>query len=229
MEKLGIIGGLGPASTVDYYNGIVAGCLSAAGVYPEIVIDSLNMTEVISTLERGEPDVLTDLLVRSAERLTAAGADFAVVASNTPHIVFDAVAARAPLPLLSIVGETCAYAQRMGYRRVLVAGTRFTMGSGLYTEAFGHYCIEAVTPGTEDQETLYGLFYPNLENGIVVPEDKVRMLTLLRRLLAEQPYDALVLGCTELPLMIREGDLDIALLDTARVHIDAAVRRMTGV
>jgi aspartate racemase len=112
MKKVGIVGGIGPASTPDYYLGIIKGYREQLqnGEYPEIVIDSINMTEMLGYISEKNYDELVMQLSRSVANLAAAGADFAVIASNTPHIVFDEVRMRSKLPLISIVEETCRYA-----------------------------------------------------------------------------------------------------------------------
>ena len=226
MKKAGIIGGIGPASTLDYYDGIIKGVRKAAGGedYPRLVISSINMTEMIGYVSAGETDKLTALLAGAVNETAAAGAEFAAIASNTPHIVFGAVQARAKLPLISIVDETCREAERAGCRRVVVLGTLFTMQSGLYTKAFEKLGIEAFVPDERGQEEVYGIIFPNLENGIVLPEEKARLLEISSKLIETYQADALVLGCTELPLAIKPGDLDTLILDTAQIHIKSIVR-----
>jgi len=225
MKKVGIIGGIGPASTIDYYNGIIQKCRAKAGDedYPEIIINSINMTEMLAHVSAGDWPALTDMLLRAIQSLANAGADFAAIASNTPHIVFDAVRKQSALPLISIVEETCKYAQSQNCQKVLVIGTRFTMRSGLYTAAFERYGIIAAIPSDNQQEAIHNLFFPNLENGIVIQEDKRQMLHIISDLVAEHRADALVLGCTELPLMIKPGDVDTFVLDTTQIHIDTIV------
>jgi len=226
MRKVGIVGGIGPASTLDYYSGIIDGCRASVNdeSYPEIFIDSVDMIEMLSYLERGDWNSLTEMLVKAINRLKAAGAQFAAIASNTPHIVFDMIEKRSPLPLISIVDETIAYAQAKGVNKAVVIGTRFTMGSGLYAKAFSKLGIAAVTPSENEQEEIHGIIFPKLENGIIDLKDKDRLLTLANRLITEHNADALVLGCTELPLMIRENDIDTLIINTTQIHIDAIIR-----
>ena len=228
MKKAGIIGGIGPASTLDYYDGIIKGVrrLSDNEDYPRFAVNSINMTEMIKYVAGGEMDKLTAMLVAAIDELEDAGAEFAAIASNTPHIVFDAVRSRCSLPLISIVDETCRYAQTAGCRRVIVLGTLFTMRSGLYTKAFEKLGIQALVPDKRVQEEVYGIIYPNLENGLVIEEEKDRLLGISERLLRMHGADALVLGCTELPLAIKPGELDTLLLNTAQIHIDSIVREI---
>lgn len=225
MKKVGIIGGIGPASTLDYYCGIIDGYRAKVkdGSYPEIVIDSVNMTGMLSYIEREDWNALTEMLADVIYHLKAAGAQFVAIASNTPHIVFDMIEKRSPLSLISIVDETIAYAQAKGVKKAVVIGTRFTMRSGLYANAFSKLNIATVTPSENEQEEIHGVIFPKLEDGIVDLNDKNKLLALANRLISEHDADALVLGCTELPLMIKENDIDTLLLNTTQIHIDAIV------
>ena len=228
MKKVGIVGGLGPASTLDYYMGIINGhrMRTRDDNYPEILINSVNMTEMLSYIQNKEWDAVADMVVAAIDDLANAGAEFAAIASNTPHIVFDAIQERSSLPLISIVEETCRCAESKGCRKAVVIGTRFTMGSGLYTKALGKYGIEAVVPSAADQEIIHGIIFPNLEDGIIVPEDKKKMIAIANRVIEEHSADALILGCTELPLMIKDGDLETMILNATRIHIDSIIDRI---
>ena len=225
MKKVGIIGGIGPASTLDYYSGIINGYRERINDdnYPEIVINSVNMTEMLSYIEREDWNALTEMLVGAINHLKAAGAQLAAMASNTPHIIFDRIEKRSPLPLISIVDETIAYAQTKGVKNAVIFGTRFTMRSGLYANAFSKLNIATVTPSEAEQEVIHGIIFPKLEDGIVDLDDKNKMLALANRLISEHNADALVLGCTELPLMIKEKDIDTLTLNTTQIHIEAIV------
>jgi aspartate racemase len=181
------------------------------------------MTEMLSYIENENWDALVNMLVRSISNLYAAGAKIAAIASNTPHIVFDMVQERSVLPLISIVDETCRYAKAKGCKKTVVIGTRFTMGSGLYTKALSKFDIAAVTPSVDEQDIIHGIIFPKLEDGIVDLEDKRKMLTLANRLITTNNADALILGCTELPLMVKEHDIEILILNTTQKHIDAIV------
>jgi aspartate racemase len=230
MKKAGIVGGIGPVSTPDYYLGIINGYRerSQNGDYPEIVIDSINMTEMVEYVSERRYDELVMLLARSVANLEAAGADFAAIASNTPHIVFDEVRMRSKLPLISIVEETCIYAQKAGWMRAAVLGTLFTMQSGMYVQAFERYGINAFVPEAKMQETVHGIIFPNLEDGIVLQEDKKKLLETAEELVRTTNADVLVLGCTELPLAIRQEDISTPVLNTTQIHIDAIVRELLG-
>ena len=225
MKKVGIIGGIGPASTLDYYSGIIDGYRAKTndGNYPEIVINSINMTEMLLYVSSEEWDSLVDMLLKAIKNLADAGAEFAAIASNTPHIVFDRVKEKSVLPLMSIVEATCNHVRQQGCRRVVVIGTRFTMSSGLYSEAFKKYGITAIVPSDDEQIAIHNIIFPKLEDGVVLPEDKETMLSIVNGLLARNNADGLILGCTELPLMIKDDDLDTFVFNTTRIHIDSII------
>jgi len=228
VKKIGIVGGIGPASTLDYYKGIIEG-YRAGGIrddYPLMVIDSLNLTEMYNLVSTKQWDLFTAKLVDSIESLAASGAEFAAMAANTAHIVFDEVTKQSPLPLISIVEETCKYATARNCKSVVILGTAFTMSSGLYSEAFAKYGISAFVPPADEQQAIHGIIFPNLQEGIVLPEDKKTMLQIAKRMIREHDADALILGCTELPLIIKNEDLDTLLLDTTQIHIDAILSYM---
>jgi len=230
MKKLGLIGGIGPESTLDYYKGIIDGYRKRTGGddYPVMVIDSLNLTEMYNLASKKDWKPFTDILVESTTRLVAAGAELAAMAANTAHIVFDEVKKRSPLPLVSIIEETCHYALSKKCKRVVIFGTAFTMSSGLYTEAFARYGMEAFVPTGKDQKTIHNIIFPHLQEGIVIPEEKKAVLEIARRMISDKRADALVLGCTELPLLIREGDLELPLLDTTQIHIQKIVELISA-
>jgi aspartate racemase len=224
--KFGIIGGIGPASTVDYYNGIITKYLAELETYPKLVIDSINMSEMISYFSQSDYIGVCRLLVSAIENLKNAGACYAAIASNTPHIVFDQLKEQSPLPLISIVEETCKCAVKNKYESVLILGTGFTMKSGMYEKAFLKNNINALVPTLDDIESLHNIIFPNLENGIVLPEDKKKMIAISEKYISKYEVDAVILGCTEIPLMIKENDLSVRAINTTEVHIEAIARLM---
>ena len=228
MKKAGIIGGVGPASTLDYYTGIIEGYRKIKGdaVYPLITIESIDMFAMIDALEQGDYDKMAAQLLNAAENLTNAGADFVAIASNTPHIIWDRLQGKTRVPLISIVEATSDTILAHAYKKVLVLGTKFTMRRGLYEIPLRKRGIEAIAPEAADIERLGDIVYPNLENGIVIPKDKAEMIRISEAYIARCGIDAVVLGCTEIPLMIHEGDLSVPIIDTVKVHVDAIVERL---
>lgn len=223
MRKAGIVGGLGPASTIDYYREIIENFRKAHGqdVYPELVIDSVNMHELVSAVEVGDYNTVAEMLIKSVGNLQRAGADFAAISANTPHIAWDKIIDRVDIPLLSIIEATCDFVVKKKYKNVVVFGTKFTMRNGLYSNALKERGINAITPDDADIEQLGDIIYPNLENGIVIPKDKKTMIAIAEKYIHEYHADALLLGCTEIPLMIKEGDVTVPVIDTVKIHVSA--------
>ncbi|MDL2217706.1 amino acid racemase [Christensenellaceae bacterium OttesenSCG-928-M15] len=232
MKKLGLVGGVGPASTVEYYKGINEGYQkrlnrpSKSGENPPMLIDSLNLSTAYDLVERKDWESFTKLFTDSIHRLARAGAEFAAISANTAHIVFDDIQAQSPIPVIGIVDETCKYAQARGCKKLIVFGTGFTMNSGMYETKCAQYGITAIVPTAADQQAIHDIIFPNLEAGIVLEEEKAVMLEIAKRMLDEHQADALVLGCTELPLIIQEGDLNTNVLDTTNIHIEAILKHI---
>ncbi|MCL1802078.1 MAG: amino acid racemase [Eubacteriaceae bacterium] len=227
MKRVGIIGGLGPASTVDYYNGIISASRAIeSSAYPEIIIYSVDMIEMMAYAEAEDWGSLAEMLRNAVWKLADAGAEVAAMACNTTHIVYNQIAEKSALPLISIVSAACDEMQKLGVQRAAVIGTAFTMRSGLYTDALSRRGIKPILPSESEQGEIASLIYPNLEDGIVIAKDKERMLEIAEKLIRENDADCLLLGCTELPLMIKGGDLDTVLINTTQIHIGAIVSSM---
>jgi aspartate racemase len=230
MKTIGIIGGIGPESTVDYYRGIITRYRETTGDehYPRILINSINMTAMLGLVSGRSYDALASMLLDSIEALARAGADLAAIASNTPHIVYDEVSARSPLPLISIVEAAAEKAASLGMQKALLIGTAFTMASTFYRDCFARHGIPVIVPPGPEQAAIHGIIFPELEEGIVVPEKKARLLGICNRIIETERVDGVILGCTELPLMVKDGDLEVCVLNTTRIHVDAIVSRLAG-
>ncbi|HJD25329.1 MAG TPA: amino acid racemase [Candidatus Blautia intestinipullorum] len=223
MKKIGLVGGIGPASTIEYYLGIIQKSLNEQNnsVYPEIVIDSVNMLKHDVALENGDYSVLGEYLLSSLTNLKAAGAEIAAITANTEHIVWDRICNNFPLPVISIVEETIKELKRLRFKKALIFGTESTLRSGLYEKALTANGIKAVIPSNAEISLLGKLIYPNLENGIVIPSDKEKMIALANKYIEKENVDALILGCTELPLAIKPEDVNVPIVNTLQVHINA--------
>ena len=222
MKKVGIVGGLGPASTIDYYRGIIEGFRSVNGddQYPEIVIDSINMAELVKHIEAQDYNSVAGQLLKSISNLERARADFAAIASNSPHIVWDLIKNKTPIPLISIIDATCDHIMSCNYQQVLIFATKFTMKNGLYSRALSGREIDWILPEEEDIEMLGDIIYPNLENGIVLETHKKKMIAIAEKYIERHKADSLLLGCTEIPLMIKPGDVSVPVINTTEIHIE---------
>ena len=233
MKKLGLVGGIGPASTIDYYKGINDGYQKSltnpakSGENPPMIIDSLNLAVAYNLVEKKDWENFAKLFIDSINILHNAGAEVAALSANTAHIVFDKVTAQSPIPVIGLIDETCKVAKNKGCKKVIVFGTAFTMSSGMYEEQCSKHGIEAIAPNEEQQQMIHNIIFPNLVSGIVTPEDKETILGIAKELLAQHRADAIILGCTELPLIMEPSDLDAVLLDTTKIHIDAILKYIT--
>jgi aspartate racemase len=225
MLKTGIVGGLGPESTVNYYKGIIDLWRKQTGnpAYPPIIVNSIDMTAMLALVADNKLDALADMLLRAIDDLEKAGADFAAIASNTPHVVFDRVRERSPIPLISIVDATINRAKELGIKKPLLTGTAFTMKNCFYRDCAKQNGIGLLVPNRDGQEMIHNIIFPELEEGIVIPAKKARFIELGERIIREEGADGIILGCTELPLMIGANDFAVPVLDTAQIHIDAIV------
>lgn len=229
-KKVGIVGGLGYMSTLEYYRGIMkeSQTYTNSGDYPELVIASLNIADVMRMLEKGFYEQVTWYLYRAIQDLRKARADFAVIASNTPHIVFNQLSEISPLPLISIMDVTSQAISRCGYSNVLLTGTAFTMKNRFYKDNLESHGIKCTVPNAEDIETIHNIIFPDLENGIVKPEKKREFITLCEKYVPKG-IQAIILGCTELPLLINDGDMQVPIIDTMKLHISAIVDEIYGI
>ncbi|HEY6947649.1 MAG TPA: amino acid racemase, partial [Gemmatimonadales bacterium] len=196
------------------------------GTYPSILINSIDLKRLLDLAGAERLDELTDYLLRELERLARAGADVALFASNTPHLVFEEVRRRAPIPLLSIVEAACAAAEAQGLTRVGLLGTRFTMQARFYPDVFARAAIRVVVPDAEEQRWVHDRYVHELIPAIFRPETRERMLALVARMKARDGIEGVILGGTELPLLLRDASGGIPLLDTTRIHADCAVAQL---
>lgn len=227
MATVGIVGGLGPESTIDYYRRILESWQQGdPASAPSIVIDSLDVQRAIRLVETDRA-ALAEYLLGSLRRLAGAGVDFAAMTANTPHIVFDDLAARSPVPLVSIV-EVCANeARRLGLRRLGLLGTRFTMEAPFYADVCARDGITVVAPGPEDRAWLHERYIGELLKGIFRADTRLGVVSLVERLQEAQRIDGVILGGTELPLLLETTAIGaIPLLDTTALHVAAIVGRL---
>lgn len=230
MRKIGLIGGLGPESTLDYYKGIIS-AFAAAGAnyhYPEIFIHSLSLASFMRRAEAGQWDRVAEMLLASVQALHRAGAQFAAIAANTPHLAFERVRPRSPLPLISIVETTLERALAMGLQRPGLLGTRLTMSSRLYQECFAPQGMEVAVPPAPDQELIQKRLDTEIELGIFKDSTREELLQIVSRMKRKQGIDSVILGCTELPLLLGQDELGLPFLNTAAIHVAAIVAYCRG-
>lgn len=225
MKTIGIIGGLGPESTIDYYKEIISAFNTkyADLAYPEIIVYSANLNKLLAFVETKSWLELSEWLLNKIGSLHRAGAEFTAIASNTPHIVFDQIKVKAPMPLVSIVEATCNKVQEMGLKKVGLMGTKLTMEADFYKKPFVAKGISVVVPLQKEQELIHHKLFSEIELGIFKDETKAALLSIVKRLVNEEGIDAVILGCTELPLILTESQYGIPFLNTTAIHCERII------
>jgi aspartate racemase len=224
MKVIGIIGGVGPESTVDYYKSIITTCrIGQSLAAPEIIIYSINIDEVLSLVGQRDWSKLIYLLVSKIKALHRAGADFAAISANTPHIVFDEVAEKSPIPLISIVTATLEKTRQLGLKKVGLLGTKFTMQANFFAPPFAAQGMEVVVPPAQDQEYIHEKLMTEIELGMFTEETRQGLVAVAKRMKQTEQIEGIILGCTELPLILREDDCGIPSLNTTAIHVEAIV------
>lgn len=229
MKRLGIIGGLGPESTLVYYQRIIALFRERTGDrhYPEFVIVSVDLRKGLDFMDANDLSGMANYLLEGIDRLARSGADFGIISANTPHIVFNEVAPKSPIPLISIVEATCAAAKAQNLKRLALMGTRYTMQSDFYTKVFAREGAELFVPEGEDQDYLHEKYFSELVPGKFLSETRAGLLAIVDRMKTRSEIDGVILAGTELPLILRDPvHNSIPFLDTTKIHVEAAVARM---
>ena len=218
---------MGPESTIDYYRRILEEWKrDDPSSSPSIIIDSLDVDRGLRLVEHDRP-ALIEYLSASLRRLGAAGADFAAMAANTPHVVFDDLVARSPIPMLSIVEACAEEARRRDLRRLGLLGTRFTMEGSFYPTVFARRGIAIVAPNDEERRWIHDRYIGQLLKGEFRDETRDGVISVVRRLREEENIDGVVLGGTELTLLLSAPLVaGIPALDTTALHVDAIVKRL---
>ena len=229
MKTLGVIGGLGPESTVDYYERIIALYRERTrdGSYPRFIIISVDLKKGLDFMEAGDLAGMAAYLLDGIDKLVRAGADFGLISANTPHIVFDDVASKSPIPLISIVEATCAAAKTRKLQRLALFGTRYTMQGKFYVNLFSRQGIELLVPEPNDQDYIHDKYMNELVPGRFLAETRAGLLAIVDRMKAKSDIDGVILAGTELPLILRDPNYNgIPFLNTTEIHCEAAVTEM---
>ncbi len=230
-KRIGLVGGLGPEATLEYYRGIIDEFKSTDTSlnYPEIIIYSVNLSELIGMMNRKEYDRVIVYLLGAIDSLKKAGADFAAMSANTPHLVFDTLVKVSPLPLVSIVEATCEEVQRLGLKQPGLIGTGFTMSGTFYQDVFDRRGIPVLLPDNKDKKIINEKLFSEIELGIFKDETRDLLIQIIEKMVHNQHIDCLILGCTEFPLILTEAwYAGIPMLNTTKIHVDAIVKYCRG-
>ncbi|MFB6290145.1 MAG: aspartate/glutamate racemase family protein [Candidatus Bipolaricaulia bacterium] len=224
MKKIGILGGISPESSLEYYRLFIdlAKEREPTGKYPELIIYSLNFEDFCRPVTEGKDEQAVTLLRDKLVALEKAGADFAMMASNTPHKYYQRLTDQISIPLLSIVESTAEAASENGFSKVGLLGTEVTMSGDFYSEVFSNKGIKVVTPEENEQEYIHERIMNELVNGEIVDSTRKRLVEITREMRRKKGVEAIILGCTELPLILSEEETGFPVLDTEKIHVNKA-------
>lgn len=230
-KTIGMIGGIAPASTVDYYQRLISRFQERTGTrdYPALLVNSINMTHMMDLINNEQLEELVDYLSEEIFVLEKAGAKVIFMASNTPHIVYEALTERVKTKMVSIVESTKAYALSKGYTRLGLFGTITTMESDFFPDVFEKAGMEILTPMSDERKYIHKVYMDELARGRFLPETKGRLISIATRMYTEGQIEGLILGGTELPLMIKSSDMeDIDIINTTKIHVEKILDAAIG-
>ena len=224
-KTIGILGGMSPESTQEYYKYITRTYASRYGDhgYPEIIIYSVSFQSYIDWPKDGRWDLVAQGLAQAAQQLQAAGADFIIIATNTMHIVIDQVRTQVGIPVLSLLDAVSDAILARGMTTVGLLGTRFTMENPFYADALSPRGISVLVPHEEDRRLVNAIIYDELVAGQIRDESRGEFVAIIRRL-AARGAEGVILGCTEIPLLVSDADAGLPLFNTTAIHAEAALR-----
>lgn len=229
MHRLGIIGGIGPESTIGYYRTILRIGRAKGLDAPPVLINSIDVQKLLDLVGKNELGKLADYLTAEIAVLAAGGASAVLLASNTPHIVFDELRRRARIPLISIVEATRDAVCAQGFRRVGLLGTKFTMEGRFYAETFSRAGIEIVVPPAVERAYVHDKYVNELLENVFLAETHTGLIEVIESLKDRDDVEAVILAGTELPLILPDERVaGIPLLDTTQIHVKAAIESLWG-
>ncbi|AVK49346.1 aspartate racemase [Clostridium sp. MF28] len=225
MKKLGLIGGIGPESTILYYHDIVYGVQQRVGksFFPNLNIESLSVFEVLRMCAENDYISLENYILRGINNLATGGADFVAMTGNTPHIIFDELKSNSPVPIVSIVEATCNEVKKKGFTKIGLLGTEVTMNGDFFRKPFINAGISVIVPNEKEKSFIGGKISDELELGIVRGETISAFLDIINKMINEEKIEAIILGCTELPLLFKGVQLSVPCLDTMQIHIQELI------
>ena len=223
-KRIGILGGMSPESTAEYYEYITRTYTERFGDYgyPEIIIYSVSFQPYVDWPREERWDLVAQGLSEAAQRLEAAGADFIIIATNTMHLVFDQVQASVSVPMLSLLDAVGEAILARGMKTVGLLGTKFTMEKAFYQDALARKNITVLVPDAGDREVVNDVIYDELVAGQIRDESRAGFVAIIEKL-AARGAEGVILGCTEIPLLVNEADAGMPLFDTTAIHAETAL------
>lgn len=227
MKTVGIIGGLSPESTILYYQGINQGVRARLGGHHagRVLIDSLDFGEFVALKEKGDWEKQSKLLCNAARNLEKGGADFIILATNTMHKMAEDITASVSIPFLHLADATADQIIADEINTVALLGTRYTMELDFYKGRLESKGIDVLIPDDQGRADVHNIIYDELCNGKVSDRSRARYIEIINQL-RDQGAQGVILGCTEIGMLIKASDLDIQVFDTTEIHIQAALNTM---
>ena len=227
MKTIGLIGGMSWESTVTYYQSINLGVKERLGGLhsAKLMMISLDFAQIEAMQQNGDWLAATDVLIQAARRLEISGADGFIICTNTMHKVADKIAAQVSIPLIHIADATGEVLKRKRIRKVGLLGTAFTMEQDFYKGRLAQHGLEVVIPNEQQRRVVHNVIYQELCQGEIRSESKQAYLEIVDDLVSEGA-EAIILGCTEIGLLIQQADTVVRLVDTTQIHAQAAVEFM---
>jgi aspartate racemase len=224
QKKIGILGGLSPESTVSYYQYLTREYVRRYGNYgyPEIIIYSVSFQKYLDWWAEDRWDEIAGDMIAAARALEQAGADFGIIATNTMHVVFDEVQNAVKMPFLNLIDATAEAITAKGLSKVGLLGTRFTMEKPFYKERLAAYQVSALVPDESERGEVHRIITEELVRGCLKEKSREQMLAIVSGL-EKRGAEGIVLGCTEIPLLISQEHLSLPLFDTTSIHAQKAL------
>jgi len=224
MKSIGLIGGLTYVSTIEYYRYLneLANEKLGGNESPEIIMYSVNFGVIKKLTEAGDWKNISVIICKAAQTIEAGGAACLLIGANTMHKIADEVQAAIMIPVIHIAEAVSKAILKSGLKKVGLLGTRYTMQLGFYTDHLARHGIETIIPELEDIDFLNYTIYNEFSRNLFLPQTKAGYLKVISKL-KQRGAEGIILGCTEIPLLVKQSDCDILLFDTAKIHSSAGV------
>jgi aspartate racemase len=226
MKTIGMIGGMSWESSIEYYRIINETLRNELGGLhsAKSIMFSVEFTEIEALQHQNRWDEAAKILIAAARSLESGGADFAIICTNTMHKLYDKIQQSVRIPLLHIADATAELIKAQGIQKIALLGTRFTMAENFYKgRLIEKYGLEVIIPISEDMEIIHRIIYDELCAGIIQPDSRQKYADIIRRLVKEGA-EGIILGCTEIGLLVKQEDSPVPLFDTTEIHARAAVK-----
>lgn len=222
MKKIGLIGGTGPESTLVYYKEINTICNQKCGgnAFPEMAVESLNLFKALELVKDNKLDELADYIAGKIDSLVRGGAEIVALTAATMHVVYERLKQKVSVPFISIPETVADEAAARGYKKIGLLGTIFTMEQDYLKKPVEMRGVQVSVPSTEDRKTVNSIIGGELEFGVVKPESVEKLVGVINRMKAENGIEAVILGCTELPLALNGKNCPVPPLDIMQLHIE---------